>query len=242
MTIPFINETESKAIQFRKELLEQLKQSNLVQELIKCHNVALDKEKSIDERYEALKFISENENLYNSLKYYHVIPAAQIGEKSIGGVSVLNIFKMRGIDLDYSDLSKTINSIFPTQAVFEVDFEYIIGHGVKKLSISQMEKYLSYIISHTHQEIYDSLYSILPYSTYDEYIGCLDEYDYTDELSIAYFKQHIENDLDKELSVEDKINIVLQNYKERIANYCASSISCVVDSEGYQYSTSSLYC
>lgn len=240
MTIPFINETESKAIQFRKELLEQLKQSNLVQELIKCHNIALDEEKSIDERYEALRFISENENLYNSLKFYHVIPAAQIGEKSIGGVSVLNIFKMRGIDLDYSDLSKTINSIFPTQAIFAVDFEYIIGHGVKKLSISQMEKYLVYIVSHTHQEIYDSLYSILPYSTYDEYIGCLD--DYTDELSIAYFKQHIENDLDEALSVEDKINIVLQNYKERIANYCASSISCVVDFEGYQYSTSSLYC
>ena len=105
-----------------------------------------------------------------------------------------------------------------------------------------MEKYLAYIVSHTHQEIYDSLYSILPYSTYEEYTGCLDEYDYTDELSIAYFKQHIEKDLDKELSVEDKINIVLQNYKERIVNYCASSISCVVDSEGYQYSTSSLYC
>lgn len=168
----------------------------MVKELIKCHDVVLDKEKSIDERYESLKFISENENLYSSLKFYHVIPASQIGEKSIGGISVLNIFKMRG-DLNYSDLSKTINSIFPTQAVFEVDFEYI---------------------------------------------GCLDNYDYTDELSIAYFKQHIEKDLDEELSVEDKINIVLQNYKKRVANYCASSISCVVDSEGYQYSTSSLYC
>ena len=78
-----------------------------------------------------------------------------------------------------------------------------------------MEKYLAYIVSHTHQEIYDSLYSILPYSTYEEYTGCLDEYDYTDELSIAYFKQHIEKDLDKELSVEDKINIVLQNYKRK---------------------------
>lgn len=242
MTIPFINETESKAIQFRKGLLEQLKQSNLVKELIKCHDVALKEEKSIDEQYEALKFISENENLYNSLKFYHVIPTAQIGEKSIGAVSVLNIFKMRGVDLNYSDLSKTINSIFPTQAIFAVDFEYIIGNGVKKLSISQMEKYLTYIVSHTHKEIYDSLYSILPYSTYDEYIECLDDYDYTDELSIAYFKQHIEKNLDEELSVEDKINIVLQNYKERIVNYCASSISCVVDSEGYQYSTSSLYC
>ena len=63
MTIPLINETESKAIQFRQELLEQVKQSNLVKELIKCHDVALDKEKSIEERYESLKFISENENL-----------------------------------------------------------------------------------------------------------------------------------------------------------------------------------
>ena len=45
MTIPFINETESKAIQFRQELLEQVKQSNLVKELIKCHDVALDKRK-----------------------------------------------------------------------------------------------------------------------------------------------------------------------------------------------------
>ena len=65
-SIPFINKTESKAIQFRQELLEQLKQSNLVKELIKCHNIALDEEKSIDERYEALRFISENENLYDN--------------------------------------------------------------------------------------------------------------------------------------------------------------------------------
>lgn len=72
-SIPFINETESKAIQLREELLEQLKQSNLVKELIKCHNIALDEEKSIDERYEALKFISENENLYDSLKSYQLI-------------------------------------------------------------------------------------------------------------------------------------------------------------------------
>ena len=32
MTIPFINETESKATEFRQELLEQLKQSSLVTE------------------------------------------------------------------------------------------------------------------------------------------------------------------------------------------------------------------
>ena len=36
-SLPFINETESKAIQLRQELLEQLKQSNLVKELMKSN-------------------------------------------------------------------------------------------------------------------------------------------------------------------------------------------------------------
>lgn len=37
IALPFINETESKVIQLREELLEQLKQSNLVKELMKSN-------------------------------------------------------------------------------------------------------------------------------------------------------------------------------------------------------------
>lgn len=245
MTIPFINETESKAIQFRQELLEQLKQSNLVKELIKCHDVALDEEKSIDERYEALKFISENENLYNSLKFYHVIPAAQIGEKSIDTVSILDMFELNGNRMDYSELSKVINFIFPTEAVFKVDLDYITSYGENKISISQMEKYLTYILSHTHKEIYQSTQSVLPnISTLEEYMQGfnVDEYDDWTYKNFGYFKEYIEQKLFHKESVEEKIQYLLQFYKQIIVYYYASSISLSVDYEGYQYSTSSLLC
>ena len=245
MTIPFINETESKAIQFRQELLEQLKQSSLVKELIKCHYVALDKERSIDERYEALKFISENENLYSSLKFYHVIPASQIGEKSIDTVSILDMFELNGNRMDYSELSKVINFIFPTEAVFKVDLDYITSYGENKISISQMEKYLTYILSHTHKEIYQSTQSVLPnISTLEEYMQGfnVDEYDDWTYKNFGYFKEYIEQKLFHKESVEEKIQYLLQIYKQIIVYYYASSISLSVDYEGYQYSASSLLC
>lgn len=245
MTIPFINETEFKATQFRQELLEQLKQSSLVKELIKCHDVALDEEKPIDERYEALKFISENENLYDSLKSYHVIPATQIGEKSIDTVSILDMFELNGNRMDYSELSKVINFIFPTEAVFKVDLDYITSYGENKISISQMEKYLTYILSHTHKEIYQSTQSVLPnISTLEEYMQGfnMDEYDDWTYKNFGYFKEYIEQKLFHKESVEEKIQYLLQFYKQIIVYYYASSISLSVDSEGYQYSTSSLSC
>lgn len=210
MTIPFINETESKAIQCRKELLEQLKQSNLVKELIKCHDVALDEEKTINERYEALKFISENENLYDSLKSYHVIPAAQIGEKSIDTVSILDMFELNGNRMDYSELSKVINFIFPTEAVFKVDLDYITSYGKNKISISQMEKYLTYILSHTHKEIYQSTQSVLPnISTLEEYMQGfnVDEYDDWTYKNFGYFKEYIEQKLFIKKVLKKKFNI-----------------------------------
>lgn len=250
MTIPFINETESKAIQLQNELLEQLQQSNLVKELIKCHNVALDKEKSTDERYEALKFISENENLYDSLKSYHLITETP-DETVIDTVSILDMFDLHGNCMDYSELSYVINFIFPTEAVFKVDLDYLTSYGKNKISISQMEKYLTYIISHTHKEIYQSTQSILRnVNTLDEYLqrtnanANIDEYDSGYDKNFGYFKEYIERKLfqfHKE-SVEEKNQSLLKFYKEIIVYYNASSISLSVDYEGYQYSTSSLLC
>lgn len=248
-SIPFINETESKAIQLREELLEQLKQSNLVKELIKCHNIALDEEKSIDERYEALKFISENENLYDSLKSYQLIQKTP-DEKSIDTVSILEMFDLHGHRMDYSELSKIINFIFPTEAIFKVDLDYITGCGKTKISVSQMEKYLTYILSHTHKEIYKSMQSVLPsIRTLDEYMQGLnfDEYDGWGDKNFGYFKEYIENKLfDEESfnnqSVEEKVQYLLPLYKQAIVFYYVSSISLSVNYEGYAYSTSSLYC
>ena len=251
-SLPFMNETESKAIQLRKELLEQLKQSNLVKELIKCHNVALDKDKSIDERYEALKFISENENLYDSLKFYNLIPKSP-DKKLIDTVSILNIFSLHGNRMDYSELSKVINLIFPTKAVFKVDFDYITGDGETKISISQMEKYLTYIISHTHKEIYQSVQSVLlNISTLEEYMQGLSEegYDGWGDKNFGCFKEHIEQNLfneenfndEQSKSIDEKVQYLLQHYKNMIVKYRVSSVSCSVDYEGYEYSTSSLYC
>lgn len=250
-SIPFINETESKAIQLREELLEQLKQSHLVKELIKCHNVALDKEKSIDERYEALKFISENENLYDSLKFYDLIQKAP-DKKPIETVSILNIFSLHGNRMDYGELCKIINFIFPTEAVFKVDFDYITGDGETKISISQMEKYLTYILSHTHKEIYQSMQSVLPnIKTFAEYMQGLSEEGYGgwNDKNFGCFKEHIEQKLfDEESfnkqskSIDEKVQYILQYYKKMIVKYRASSVSCSVDYEGYEYSTSSLYC
>lgn len=248
-SIPFINKTESKAIQFRQELLEQLKQSNLVKELIKCHNIALDEEKSIDERYEALKFISENENLYDSLKFYHLIQKTP-DEKTIDTASILDMFDLHGNRMDYSELSKIINFIFPTEAVFKVDLDYITGCGETKISVSQMEKYLTYILSHTHKEIFQSIQSVLPsIRTLEDYMQGLnlDEYDGWGDKNFGYFKEYIEKKLfDEESlnnqSVEEKVQYVLRLYKQTIVEYYASSISLSVDYEGYAYSTSSLYC
>ena len=254
ITLPFINETESKAIQLREELLKQLKQSNLVKELIKCHNVALDKDKSIDERYEALKFISENENLYDSLKFYNLIQKSP-DKKPIDTVSILNIFSLHGNRMDYSELSKVINLIFPTEAVFKVDLDYIMASesGQTKISISQMEKYLTYIMSHTQKEMYQSLQSILPnIGTFEEYMQGLSEEGYGGwgDKNFGCFKEHVEQNLfneenfnDKRIkSIDEKVQYILQHYKNMIVKYRASSVSCSVDYEGYEYSTSSLYC
>ena len=254
IALPFINETESKAIQLREELLEQLKQSNLVKELIKCHDVALDKDRSIDEQYEALKFISENENLYDSLKFYNLIPKFP-DKKPIDTVSILNIFSLHGNRMDYGELSKVINLIFPTEAVFKVDLDYITGDGETKISISQMEKYLTYIISHKHKEIYQSLQSILPnIGTFEEYMQGLSEEGYGGwgDKNFGCFKEHVEQKLfdeesfndkqSKSKSINEKVQYVLQHYKNMIVKYRASSVSCSVDYEGYEYSTSSLYC
>ena len=250
MTIPssnslsFINETESKAIQLRQELLDQLKQSNLVKELIKCHNVALDEAKSIDERYEALKFISENENLYDSLKSYHLIQTTP-DEKSIDTVSILDMFDLHGNRMDYSELSEIIKFIFPTEAVFKVDLDYIMDYGANKISVSQMEKYLTYILSHTHKEIYQSTQTILPnISTLEKYMQGfnVEENDNWTYKNFGYFKEYIGQQLFHKESVEEKIQYLLQVYKQIVVYYYASSISLSVDYEGYQYSTSSLRC
>ena len=70
----------------------------------------------------------------------------------------------------------------------------------------------------------------------------MDEYDDWTYKNFGYFKEYIEQKLFHKESVEEKIQYLLQFYKQIIVYYYASSISLSVDSEGYQYSTSSLSC
>lgn len=92
--------------------------------------------------------------------------------------------------------------------------------------------------------------SILPnIKTFEEYMQGLsgEGYGGWGDKNFGCFKEHVEQKLfDHESfniqSIDEKVKYVLQHYKNMIIKYCASSVSCSVDYEGYEYSTSSLYC
>lgn len=120
---------------------------------------------------------------------------------------------------DFYEISEYINDEFPSCAKFKTDFAYIVGQGVGKISIAQMEQCIRFVL----EKPYEYLHKLG-----DDWLTMQE-----DIKSKRNYWQSVDDS-----NIENYINF----FKKEMVNMKVSSISFAINDDGYEYSTSSLYC
>lgn len=211
-------ELEQEATQLRQNFLKSIKNNELIQRLKQCSDIiagdsnANDKE-SIDEKYQALVFISENEESYEFMRHN------QIFENMTATQDLSFVYLFEKHSYDFYEISEMISNEFPSCAKFKTDFAYIMGNGVGKISIAQMEKCIRFLLETPYEDLH---------KLGDDWITMRE-----DIKSKSNYWQSVDDS-----NIENYIDF----FKKEMVRMKVSSISFAIDGDGYEYSTSSLYC
>jgi len=132
-------------------------------------------------------------------------------------LSFVYLFEDRSYD--FYEISEMIANKFPSCAKFKTDFAYIMGNGVGKISIAQMEQCVRFVLEASYEDLRE---------LGDDWIT---------------MQEDIKSKRNYWGSVDDSnIENYIDFFKKEIVRMKVSSISFAIDGDGYEYSTSSLYC
>lgn len=205
---------EQEATNLRKNFLKSIENNELIQQLKQCSDTIADNSNAlIDEKYQALVFISENEGLYEFLRNNKVFK----NMTQTQDLSFVHFFEENSYD--FYEISVEINDEFGTSAQFRNDFAYIMGNGVGKISIAQMEQCIRFVLESSHEYLHE---------LGDDWIAMREDIESKHNYWSSVDGSNIENYIDF--------------FKKEIVRMKVSSISFAINSDGYEYSTSSLYC
>lgn len=202
------------ATDLRQQFLKSIENNELIQRLKQCSDAIADSSNaSIDEKYQALVFISENEELYEFLRNNKVFKNITQTQD----LSFVHFFEDNSYD--FYEISVEINDKFGTFAKFRNDFAYIMGNGVGKISIAQMEQCIRFVLESSYEDLHE---------LGDDWITMQEDikskHNYWGAVDDSNIKNHIDF------------------FKKEIVRMKVSSISFAINGNGYEYSTSSLYC
>lgn len=198
----------------RQQFLKSIENNELIQRLKQCSDTIADSSNaSIDEKYQALVFISENEELYEFLRNNKVFKNITQTQD----LSFVHFFEDNSYD--FYEISVEINDKFGTFAKFRNDFSYIMGNGVGKISIAQMEQCVRFVLESSDEDLHE---------LGDDWITMQEDIKSKHNYWGSVDDSHIENHIDF--------------FKKEIVRMKVSSISFAINGNGYEYSTSSLYC
>ena len=202
------------ATDLRQQFLKSIENNELIQRLKQCSDTIADSgNASIDEKYQALVFISENEELYEFLRNNKVFKNITQTQD----LSFVHFFEDNSYD--FYEISVEINDKFGTFAKFRNDFSYIMGNGVGKISIAQMEQCVRFVLESSDEDLHE---------LGDDWITMREDIKSEHNYWKSVDGSNIENYIDF--------------FKKEIVRTNVSSISFAINGNGYEYSTSSLYC
>lgn len=207
---------EREATSLRQSFLKSIENNELIQRLKQCSDIIADNSNaSIDEKYQALVFISENEELYEFLRNNKVF-------KNMTPTQDLSfVYLFENKSYDFYEISEYINDEFPSCAKFKTDFAYIVGQGVGKISIAQMEQCIRFVLESSHEDLRE---------LGDDWLTMQEDI----KSKRNYWKSVADSNIE--------INKVIDFFKKEMVRMKVSSISFAINSDGYEYSTSSIYC
>ena len=112
-----------------------------------------------------------------------------------------------------------ISNEFLSCAKFKTDFAYIMGNGVGKISIAQMEQCIRFVLETPYEDLH---------KLGDDWIT---------------MREDIKSKHNYWQSVDDSnIENYIDFFKKEMVRMKVSSISFAINDDGYEYSTSSIYC
>lgn len=204
------------ATDLRQQFLKSIESNELIQRLKQCSDTIADNSNaSIEEKYQALVFISENEELYEFLRNNKVFK----NMTQTQDLSFVYLFEERSYD--FYEISAMIDNEFPSCAKFKTDFAYIVGQGVGKISIAQMEQCIRFVLEKPYEYLHE---------LGDDWLIMRDDI----KSKHNYWKSVNDSNIE--------INEVIDFFKKEMVRMKVSSISFAINSDGYEYSTSSIYC
>lgn len=202
------------ATKLRQDLIKSIENNKLIKRLKQCSDIIADESNaSIDEKYQALVFISENEELYEFMRHNRIFE----NMTETQDLSFVHLFEDHSYD--FYEISKMINDEFPSCAKFKMDFAYIMGNGVGKISIAQMEQCVRFVLESPYEDLH---HLGIDWITMQEDIKSSDNY--WKSVDNSNFENYIDF------------------FKKEMVRMKVSSISFAINDDGYEYSTSSLYC
>jgi hypothetical protein len=206
------------ATDLRQQFLKSIENNELIQRLKQCSDTIADSsnandKSSIDEKYQALVFISENEELYEFLRNNKVFK----NMTQTQDLSFVYLFEEHSYD--FYEISAMIDNEFPSCAKFKTDFAYIVGQGVGKISIAQMEQCIRFVLEKPYEYLRE---------LGDDWIAMREDIESKHNYWRAVDGSNIEN--------------YINFFKKEIVRMKVSSISFAINGDGYEYSTSSIYC
>lgn len=142
-----IIEIEKEVLILKQDFGNFIENNKLVQRLKQCSEIILSTSlASVEEKYQALAFISENEEFYHFLRNN---PCQHFVETF--GRSFVYFFKEK--EYDFYDINADIYSVIDTKATFKMDFGYMFGQWKRKVSILQMEKFIRFVFAQTDEQL-----------------------------------------------------------------------------------------
>lgn len=202
------------ATKLRQDFIKSIGNNKLIKRLKQCSDIIADKsDASIDEKYQALVLISENEELYEFIRCNRIFE----NMTETQDLSFVHLFEDHSYD--FYAISEMINDEFPSCAKFKTDFAYIMGNGVGKISIAQMEQCIRFVLETPYEDLH---HLGIDWITMQEDIKSSDNY-----------WKFVDNS-----NFENYIDF----FKKEMVRMKVSSISFAINSDGYEYSTSSIYC
>ena len=142
-----ITEIEKEALILKKDFSDFIENNRLMQHLKQCgETISFTSVASVEEKYQALAFISENEEFYHFLRNN---PCQYFVETF--GRSFVYFFKEK--EYDFYDINADIYSVVDTNATFKMDFGYMFGQWKRKVSIIQMEKFIRFVFTQTDEQL-----------------------------------------------------------------------------------------
>ena len=146
-------ELTKEATDLRQQFLKSIESNELIQRLKQCSDIiagdsnANDKA-STDEKYQALVFNSENEEWYEFMRNNCIF------ENMTATQDLSFVYLFEDHSYDFYEISEMIANEFPSCAKFKTDFAYIMGNGVGKISIAQMDQCIRFVLETPYEDLH----------------------------------------------------------------------------------------